>query len=69
MIKPGDIVRALLPGVSETKNRPAVVISTEAYQLILWQMQAEKLEAAAALLPSYQLILWQMQSCRNQHCT
>ncbi len=31
MIKAGDVVRALLPGVSETKNRPAIVISTEAY--------------------------------------
>ena len=31
MIKPGDVVRALLPGVSETKRRPAIVISTAEY--------------------------------------
>jgi mRNA interferase MazF len=31
MIEAGDVVTALLPGVSETKRRPAVVISTSAY--------------------------------------
>lgn len=31
MISPGDVVTALLPGVSETKRRPAVVISTPDY--------------------------------------
>ena len=31
MIEPGDVVTAYLPGVSETKRRPAVVISTVAY--------------------------------------
>lgn len=31
MIETGDVVTALLPGVSETKRRPAVVISTPAY--------------------------------------
>ena len=31
MIEPGDVVTALLPGVSETKRRPAVVVSTPAY--------------------------------------
>ena len=31
MIEPGDVITALLPGVSETKRRPAVVISTPAY--------------------------------------
>ena len=30
--EPGDVVRAYLPGVSETKHRPAIVISTAAYQ-------------------------------------
>ena len=31
MIKPGDVVTAFLPGVSETKRRPAIVISSEGY--------------------------------------
>ena len=31
MIEPGDVVTALLPGVSETKHRPASVVSTAAY--------------------------------------
>ena len=31
MIKAGDVVTAYLPGVSETKRRPAVVVSTVAY--------------------------------------
>jgi mRNA interferase MazF len=32
MIEAGDVVVALLPGARETKRRPAVVISTSAYQ-------------------------------------
>ncbi len=31
MIEPGDVITAFLPGISETKRRPAVVISTPAY--------------------------------------
>lgn len=50
MIKPGDIVRALLPGVSETKNRPAVVISTEAYHQcrpdVLFRLVTRQVEKA-----------------------
>ena len=33
MIEAGDVITALLPGVSETKRRPAVVISTPTYHL------------------------------------
>jgi len=31
MTESGDVVTAFLPGVSETKRRPAVVVSTPAY--------------------------------------
>ncbi len=31
MIKPGDFVRALLPGARQTKRRPAIVVSTDNY--------------------------------------
>jgi mRNA-degrading endonuclease toxin of MazEF toxin-antitoxin module len=31
MIQPGDVVIALFPGAQQTKSRPAVVISTVAY--------------------------------------
>ena len=31
MIEPGDVVTAYLPGASETKRRPPVVVSTLAY--------------------------------------
>lgn len=34
MIEPDDVVTAYLPGVSETKRRPAVVISTLAYHAV-----------------------------------
>jgi mRNA-degrading endonuclease toxin of MazEF toxin-antitoxin module len=30
-LKPGDVVIGMLPGAFETKVRPAVVISSEAY--------------------------------------
>lgn len=33
MIRAGDVITALLPGVSETKRRPAVVISSAAYHV------------------------------------
>lgn len=53
MIESGDVVRALLPGVSETKHRPAIVISTEAYHqgrpdvlLALVTGQVEKADTA-----------------------
>ena len=45
MIEPGDVVTALLPGVSETKRRPAVVVSTPAYH-------AERPDVLLALITS-----------------
>ena len=33
MIKPGDVVTALLPGARQTKRRPAIVVSTQNYHL------------------------------------
>ena len=53
MIEPGDVVTAYLPGVSATKRRPAVVISTPAYHserpdvlLALITSQVEKAETS-----------------------
>ena len=33
MIRPGDVVVALLPGARETKRRPAIVVSVPDYHL------------------------------------
>lgn len=53
MIEAGDVVTALLPGVSETKRRSALVISTAAYHrarpdvlLALVTTQVEKADSA-----------------------
>ncbi len=53
MIETGDVITAFLPGVSETKRRPAIVISTPAYHkarpdvlLALITSQIEKADTA-----------------------
>jgi mRNA-degrading endonuclease toxin of MazEF toxin-antitoxin module len=61
MLKPGDVVLAMLPGTKETKRRPAAVISTDAYlaqgqDVVLGELTTQLAKATAPT--DYQLQDW-----------
>jgi mRNA-degrading endonuclease toxin of MazEF toxin-antitoxin module len=61
MVKPGDVVLAKLPGAKETKWRPTVVISTDAYLALGLDMVVAELttQLAKATAPTdYHLQDW-----------